>query len=164
VYEVHGFKGNKSDINSPQSCFLNNVLETKKGNPLSLSLLYAIIAQDLDLPVLGVDLPEYFILAYEDKESLLPNHLKGDTNVLFYINSYSNGSIFGQKEIDLFLKQLKINPEKKYYNPCSNLQTIKRLVKSLGKNYSKLGLENKSKDMEQMYQVMVNAEKSLKGS
>ena len=49
-WEVH-FKGNTNTFHSPLNSFINTVLETRKGNPLSLSLIYSIIAQNLNIPI-----------------------------------------------------------------------------------------------------------------
>ena len=66
------FTGNKKNYHSPQNSYLNTVLETKKGNPLSLSILYQVLAESLEIPIKGVNLPNHFILAYQ--------HLQEETN------------------------------------------------------------------------------------
>ena len=67
IYDVHGFTKNTKNFYSPQNSFINQVLETGKGNPISLAVVYIIIAQRLNLPVYGVNLPKNFILAYRDQ-------------------------------------------------------------------------------------------------
>lgn len=147
-FDVHNFSGNTTNYHAPQNSYINNVLESKKGNPLSLSLLYAIVAQGLGIPIYGVNLPEHFVLAYKDVNSSLPA-LKNapKTNVLFYINPFSKGAIFNRKEVDAFLKQLKLKPEQLYYEPCSNLDIIKRLLRNLINSYQKLGYPNKTEEL-----------------
>ena len=39
LFEVHEYKGNVRNFHAPQNSFINDVLNDKKGNPLSLSLL-----------------------------------------------------------------------------------------------------------------------------
>jgi hypothetical protein len=149
-FDVHNFSGNTTNYHAPQNSYINNVLESKKGNPLSLSLLYAIIAQGLGLPVYGVNLPEHFVLAYKDTfgGSNLPMVLQPtDSNVLFYINPFSKGSVFGKKEVTAFLKQLKLQPEPAYYEPCSNLDIVKRLIRNLINSYEKLGYPSKKEEL-----------------
>jgi regulator of sirC expression with transglutaminase-like and TPR domain len=131
-FEVYEFSGNTTNYHSPQNSFINLVLETKKGNPLLLALLYSIVAQQIDIPIYGINLPEHFIVAYMSDSS-------PEATVLFYINPFSRGSIFDQKEIDSFLKQLQVKPEKEYYTPCSNLLIIQRLIRNLMYSYQKSG-------------------------
>ena len=63
IYGIHSFSANVSNLKDPRHFCLNYVLETKKGNSLSMGILYLIIAQMVDLPVFGVNLPRHFILA-----------------------------------------------------------------------------------------------------
>ena len=42
LFEVHYFIGNNVDFHNPHNSFINMVLESKRGNPLSLSIIYAI--------------------------------------------------------------------------------------------------------------------------
>ncbi|MEO6904421.1 MAG: transglutaminase-like domain-containing protein [Bacteroidia bacterium] len=149
LFDVHNFSGNTSNYHAPQNSYINNVLESKKGNPLLLSIIYTIIAQQLEIPIFGVNLPEHFILCYLDRESTEIVSKKGkiETNVLFYINPFSKGAVFGQKEIDAFLKQLHLNPLVIFYEPCSNLEIIKRLLRNLIASYEKLGYPDKSEEL-----------------
>lgn len=149
IFEIHGYSGNTANFHAPQNSYLNNVLESKKGNPLSLSILYSVIAQSLGLPVYGVNLPEHFILAYKDEfEDLgLEEHPYG---VLFYINTFSKGTVFGKREIDTFLKQINMQPLDMFYSPCTNVDIIRRMLRNLIAAYEKLGYPEKVQDLEQL--------------
>ncbi|MBN4072130.1 transglutaminase family protein [Flavobacteriales bacterium AH-315-E23] len=132
LFDIHGFSGNTKNFHAPQNSFINNVLENKKGNPLSLSILYMVICKALDIPIRGVNLPKHFIIAY----------MKGE-EIDFYINPFSKGTIFGQRDINDFLIQLEIEPMKDYYNPCGNLEIITRILINLEFSYDKLGYPDK---------------------
>ncbi len=149
LFDVHNFSGNTSNYHAPQNSYINNVLESKKGNPLLLSILYTIIAQSLEIPIYGVNLPEHFILCYVDIEVMGIPTMEGNqgSNVLFYINPFSKGAVFGQKEVDAFLMQLKLPALAAYYEPCSNLEIIKRLLRNLITSYEKLGYPDKSEEL-----------------
>lgn len=139
-YEIHHFKGDTKSFHSPLNSFINTVLETKKGNPLTLSLIYSIIAQELEIPVFGVNLPNHFVLCYMDKNN---THLmleeRSKYGVLFYINTYSKGNIFYENDITLFLAQLKINPDRSHFEPCSNSIIIQRMLTNLITSFQQVG-------------------------
>ena len=63
LFEVHQFSGNITNYHAPQNSFINNVLESKKGNPLMLSVVYLLICNDLKIPVYGINLPQHFVLS-----------------------------------------------------------------------------------------------------
>jgi len=149
-YNVYGFSGNTANHQDPQNSYLSQVMESKKGNQISLAIVYSIIAQKLDIPIYGVNLPQHFILAYiDDLEKT-----EDDNGILFYINVFNKGYIFGKKDIDQFLRQLKINPEKFFYEPCSNTDILKRVLRNLMSSYEKAGANEKVKELLQLLGVL----------
>jgi regulator of sirC expression with transglutaminase-like and TPR domain len=130
------------------------VLEAKKGNPLLLSILYSILAQGLNIPIFGVNLPEHFILAYRDEmaEMMEPGE---EEPILFYINPFSRGAVFSRREIDDFLKQLKLDPIRSFYETCSNVDIIRRQIRNLIIAYEKLGYPNKVEDLKRLLEALL---------
>jgi regulator of sirC expression with transglutaminase-like and TPR domain len=61
-----GFRGNEDDYYNPGNSCLNQVLETKRGIPITLSVIYIEIARRLAMPVHGVGLPFHFLVRYDD--------------------------------------------------------------------------------------------------
>lgn len=144
LFDVHNFSGNTSNFHAPQNSYINNVLESKKGNQVSLSIIYAVIAQDLRIPIYGVNLPEHFILAYVDQSTGAPmTPYEDQDRVLFYINPFSRGSVVSKKEIEAFVRQQRLEPKPEFFAPCSNLSIIRRLLNNLMASYEKLGYPNK---------------------
>lgn len=152
LFEVHQFSGNITNYHAPQNSFINNVLESKKGNPLMLSVVYLLICNDLKIPVYGINLPQHFVLAYinEDANLIDVNNKTLSNNILFYINPFSKGLLFNQKDIDQFLKQLNLDLEPKYYLPCNNVEIIKRCLHNLIFSYEKLGYLEKVEELKNL--------------
>ncbi len=145
IFDVHGFTGNTTNFHAPQNSFINIVMETKKGNPLMLSILYIYLAEQLDLPIFGVNLPEHFVLAYTDNEQKKSDWKNAD--VLFYINPFSKGSVFSKKDIDQFLKQIKLEHNDSYYKPCDNVNMLVRLLRNLSNSFDKIAYPQKAKEI-----------------
>lgn len=137
-FETYAFYGNKGNLTSPQNSLIKDVLESKKGNSVSISILYLEIARRLNMPIYGIDLPQNFVLAYVNDESVLTaNH-----RVLFYINPFNKGIIFTKKDIDSFLRQIGELPRKEHYQVCDNVSVVKRLLSELVESFSALGQED----------------------
>ena len=154
-FDLHKFSPNNANFYSPQNAYLNLLLESKKGNPVSLGILYMSVAQRLELPVYGVNLPKNFILCYIDQVSSFEAF--GDANpdaVLFYINPFNRGAVFGRKEIDYFLSQQQLEPQNSYYSPCTNQQTLLRLIENLIASYEKLGYPDKVQDLVELQEIL----------
>jgi regulator of sirC expression with transglutaminase-like and TPR domain len=152
LFDVHEFSGNKKNFHSPQNSYINYVLDSKKGNPLTLSIIYAHIAQELNVPIKGVNLPSHFVLCYVDENNTMAisNPELNSYGVLFYINPFSKGTVFNHHEISNFLSQLKLDARPEYYTPCSNLDMIKRVITNLIFSYEKSGYEDKVEDLKQL--------------
>ncbi|MDP4265884.1 MAG: transglutaminase-like domain-containing protein [Bacteroidota bacterium] len=152
IFDVHNFSSSIFNYNSPQGLFLNILLESRRGNSLSLGLLYIIVARKLGFPIYGVNLPEHFILTYLN-ESADPEFSNGD-DILFYINAFSRGAAFTRTEIDSYLKHLKLEMDESFYSPCSNVDLIKRLLNNLKMAYDKTGYPEKVKEIEMMIEIL----------
>ena len=57
-----GFAGNVNDYYDPQNSYLHNVLKTRRGIPISLSLIYIELAKQIGLKARGVAFPGHFLV------------------------------------------------------------------------------------------------------
>ena len=152
MFEVHQFGGNITNYHAPQNSFINVVLETKKGNPVMLSVIYTLVCKELGIPIYGVNLPQHFVLAYvNDFANLIdPSDKTLSDNILFYVNPFSKGLIFNRGDVDAFIKQLKVEAETKHYLPCSNLDIIKRILNNLIYSFDKMGYAEKVQELKEL--------------
>jgi len=147
-FDIYQLAGNNTNFFAPQNSYINHVLESKKGNPITLAIIYLTIAQRIGLPVFGVNLPKNFILVFKEVQN---GPFQTDENplsdVLFYINPYNKGAVLGKREIDSFLTQQKIAPNDSFYLSCSNDIIIQRLIHNLIVSYEQLGYPDKIEDL-----------------
>jgi hypothetical protein len=144
-FQTHGISRTFSTVNNPENFFINNVIHSRKGNFFSLGLLYGGIGQRLGLPLLPLNLPDNFALAYLDPElSHLPIN---ENSALFYINPANKGAIFGKAEINDFLTRLSIKPDYLHYRPMHNIDAIILLFDYLILSFNKLGNKIKAHEL-----------------
>ncbi|MCZ2442183.1 MAG: transglutaminase-like domain-containing protein [Flavobacteriales bacterium] len=146
LFDIHRFTNNKANFHSPQNNFISQVVESKRGNPLTLGILYITLAQSIGIPVYGVNLPEHFVLAYTNRPfdgTAFMHDYSPESEVLFYINPFSQGTIFSKREIDAYLSQLNINPRPEFYKPCQPSEILIRLLNSLIFSFGQLGYQEK---------------------
>lgn len=153
LFDVHKFRGNTTDYHHIDNSLIHKVLTEKTGNPVSISIVYALIAQRLNIPVYGVNLPQHFVLGYKSSEgiellkrfndpSTVKSNQKGD--ILFYINPFSEGLVLSYESLKSFLSQLKIDPKPEYFNIASNEEIIKRVLRNMMFSYEKAKQSNKT--------------------
>ncbi len=145
LYDIHRFDKSLKKAHSPQLYLLNHVIDTKKGSPVMLGLIYAELARRLNLPIYGVNLPRNFVLCYYDSE-----YNEDPNNILFYINPSDKGTILGLKELKHFLRHLKIEEKEFYFTPCSGTDVIERLIINLQYAYQKSGQPEKAQALKNL--------------
>ncbi len=158
LYNIHGFTGNVTNYNDPQNSYLNIVMESRRGNQISLAIIYSVIAQKLDIPIYGVNLPQHFILAYIDEQNDYQDLHDVQQGILFYVNAFNKGFIFNKRDVDYFLKQLNVAPHPSFYQPCSNIQILKRVLRNLMSSYEKASATIKFKEVQELYNVLNDIE------
>lgn len=150
-FEKYKFSGNQDDYLSPMNSFINSVIDSRKGNPLSLSILYSIIGQELGLPIFGVNLPNHFIVTYLDHDKIrLLAGLSNEYGNLFYIDPYASGAVFDSSTIDTFLEKEEIDKKTEFYEPCSNSTIINRMINNLINGYLQKNNESKVKELREL--------------
>jgi regulator of sirC expression with transglutaminase-like and TPR domain len=68
LFEKMGFRGNSDDYSDPRNSFLNEVLDRRLGIPITLSIIYTFIAQEIGITAYGVGLPGHFIVGIHDED------------------------------------------------------------------------------------------------
>lgn len=163
IYTVYGLKGNKTDHTAPQNSYLSEVLRSKRGNALSLAAIYRVLAKSLDIPVYGVNLPNHFLLAYMDVNSVTEvregQEMK-NTDVLFYINPFSGGTMIHKDEIDEYLYYLELSQKVAYYRPCTNDAFIARMINNLIYSYTQFENPEKVEELKKLEEIFESDNKS----
>ncbi|MDR4987261.1 MAG: transglutaminase-like domain-containing protein [Bacteroidales bacterium] len=144
-YGIYKFRGDIEDYHNPDNSFIDRVMDERKGSPLSIGIIYMLLARSVDLPVRGINLPEHFVLTYLgerlDTESLQIHR----DQPLFYINAFSGGSVFSSDEINEFLLKLDLEPLPSFFMPCTNREIIIRMLNNLIFSYEQIGQGHKVK-------------------
>lgn len=142
LFDGFKFRANTKNFHSPANSMINIVLESKKGNPITLCAIYLMVARRLDLPVHGVNLPNLFILTYKTEKTQ------------FYINVFNKGLIFLTEDIDNYLENLQLDKREIFYQPCSHSDMLVRMLRNLIVSFEKLGDYHKSDEVKQILQVL----------
>lgn len=133
IYNYFGLKGEEVAYVRKNQFFINQVIESKKGNPLTNGIVYQSLCAMLDLPVYAVNIPRQFILAYFDTfydftEVPRPD----DYRILFFIDPIQ-GQIYSHQDVEGYLKRMSVPLTPSYYQPMSNKRIIQFLLEELAK-------------------------------
>ncbi len=144
------FGANSKHFHSPANSMINQVIESRRGNPISLCIIYMMIAKRLGMPVYGVNLPTLFVLTY-----------KNDNGVQFYINVFNRGLIFSKNDIDHYIGQLNLKHNDIFYQPCTNQDIVRRMLRNLMVSFEKNGDAGRVKEVEAILDMVRGDNDSL---
>jgi len=117
--EEKGFSGSEVDYYDGDYHYINKVIETKKGVPISLSVIYLLVLKRLNLPVKGIGMPGHFIIRYE----LGTKHILADP--------FHAGKILSLNDCKNYLTQMGYTFSGEYLEPVSNKQMLERMIRNL---------------------------------
>ncbi|MCB1692759.1 MAG: transglutaminase family protein [Pseudomonadales bacterium] len=77
IHQHEGFSGNVSNYYAPENSYLNRVLDTHYGIPISLALVHICIGMRLNIPVSGINFPGHFLVKYGREKALIVDPFSG---------------------------------------------------------------------------------------
>jgi regulator of sirC expression with transglutaminase-like and TPR domain len=132
------FKANTSNIKAVANSMINMILESKRSNPIGLCVLYMLVAQKLKLPIYGVNLPNVFVVTYKIDE------------LQFYINVFNKGLTYIRQDIENYIMNLRVTSRDLFYEPCANIDIIRRVMRNLMVAYEDVGDTEKTEDIQRL--------------
>jgi len=123
LFEQTKFIGNSEDYYNANNSYLPAVLDSKKGLPITLSLVYKIVGERLGLRTWGVGLPGHFLVAVEEAPSRI-----------ILVDTFSSGRILTPSEAHERMQEL-FGPEMEWSDdllrPASNRHWLTRILQNL---------------------------------
>jgi len=89
LFEELGFIGNRADYYDPLNSYLPVVMETRRGIPITLTLIYMEVLHRLGVRAFGVNAPGHFLAAVDDL----------DTGEYVYIDPFDAGHMLTRPEV-----------------------------------------------------------------
>ncbi len=133
------FDGNSENYYDADNSYINKVIDKKTGIPVSISILYILIAKRLNLPVFGVNLPSHFIIKYQDSTEE------------FFIDPFNKGIVISRDEVIQFLEKLGLDEEEFNHIPYLKIAEDKEIIKRVFANL--VNVFEKDKDEVKLEQI-----------
>ncbi|HEV2492240.1 MAG TPA: transglutaminase-like domain-containing protein [Terriglobia bacterium] len=143
LFEKENFAGNEEEYDDPRNSFLNDVLDRKKGIPITLSLVYTEVARRHSLPVVGVGFPGHFLVKYmatprggpSSQAGALPEEILGGE---ILVDPYHRGAILTREDCVALLKshfgqEAQLEPQ--FLAPSAPKEILARMLNNLKGSY-----------------------------
>jgi regulator of sirC expression with transglutaminase-like and TPR domain len=139
LFDDLGFSGNAKDYYDPRNSYLNEVIDRKRGIPISLSILYMEVGRKIGLPLEGISFPGHFLVRLK---------LRGSTLVL---DPFSGGEPLSETDLRKLLKRVIAGsgraslrspddvaaelPLDQFLEPAGHRQVLARVLRNLKSIY-----------------------------
>ncbi|MDO8543793.1 MAG: transglutaminase-like domain-containing protein [Opitutaceae bacterium] len=133
LFHEWGFHGNVEHYTDPRNSFLDQVLERRTGIPISLSIVYLLVAERIGLELDPVGLPGHFIVGCFVDD--LP----------FFIDPFDRGVFRDADEIFDLLRANNITPKATDLAPTPVREVLCRSCRNLVNHYTAAGENERAK-------------------
>ena len=147
LFNYYQIKGVEVNYEKPEEFLISAPLQSKKGNAIANTLLYAELCQQLEIQAQFINIPKQCIIAFYasdwDPEELVTNPQEF---IQFYVEG-TTGNAFSQKDLDQYMIRSNIEPKNSYYKALSNVKIIKKHLLEFAKCFNSPTLQYKQKDL-----------------
>lgn len=122
LFDELGFSGNSDNYNESANCYLNEVMNRRKGIPLTLSILFIEVARAAGFTAVGVSLPGHFIVRTQWK----------DRDIL--VDPYHGGAVISEEDCRELVGRTTGRPslfKRPLLEGCDERQMLSRLLLNL---------------------------------
>ena len=123
LFDELGFIGNDQQFYDPDNSYLNRVLDRRMGNPISLCLIYLLLAKRLRLPLTGIGLPGHFVCRFQTSSAEI------------YVDPFNRGKLLTKADCVQYLLQGNYSVREDYLAPVSSRRLLLRICGNLHQIY-----------------------------
>lgn len=123
LFFQNNLNGNHKNYYDPQNSDLTNVIKTRLGIPISLSMLIFIIARKSGIQCYPANIPRHFMLYFPFE-------------VPTFMDCFNFGSLLPPEEVETFLNQININKNPTEFIETNFLVILKRWFQNIIYIYS----------------------------
>lgn len=122
LFEEMGFMGNHEDYYNPENSYLPWVLEHRRGLPITLTLIYKAVAEQVGISVRGINTPWHFMAAVEIDGQMM------------FVDPFDAGRALNREEVFARIENtvgISVPPDDRLLAPATHGQWITRIIQNL---------------------------------
>jgi regulator of sirC expression with transglutaminase-like and TPR domain len=147
LFDVLGFRGNAEDYYNAANSYLPEVLRTRRGLPITLTLVYRRVAAGLGLVVHGVNAPGHFLAEVEFQCS-------GQS---MYVDPFFRGGLLKEKEVFQRISKATgeaVDPAREHLGRATPRQWLARMLHNLQAVFAASGRERDVYAMQELHALL----------
>jgi len=154
LFDVVGFRGNDEDYYNPANSYVPDVLETHRGIPITLVLIYKCVAEAIGLEVEGINAPGHFLASVYCPE---PGRTVMDRKQWMYVDPFYGGELLTQAEV---FKRISESTGRRdllstvSLNVATHKQWLARMLHNLQAIFAQTGRERDLYAMQELQELL----------
>lgn len=125
LFHEYGFRGDQEDFYHPHNCLLHKVIERRRGLPISLAIIYLLVAYRCGINLEPIGLPGRFVVGC---------FTSGEP---FYIDVFEGGAFRSRADLEDFLENFELSPDDSYFMPISTGEVLLRCCRNLVNQFTR---------------------------
>ncbi|MFI5361971.1 MAG: transglutaminase family protein [Elusimicrobiota bacterium] len=147
LFQSLGFAGNEANYYDPDNSCLSRVIDTRRGIPVTLSMLYLLVAKRMKIPVYGVGTPGHFLLGFREG---------GEAH---FLDAFRQGRPLDAAEVRRMLARNGYEFRPEYLKPCGPREILARMMRNLLSIYQKTGAVERAERLSVLVEIAVTGRK-----
>ncbi len=124
LFEEYGLRGNVDNYTDPKNSLIDQVLERRVGIPISLSIVYLLVAQRVGLEVEPVGVPGHFLVGGYEPEGP------------FFVDAFNEGQMLSPEDVFDRIRSLQHTPQLADLAPTPVREVLSRVCRNLANHYA----------------------------
>jgi regulator of sirC expression with transglutaminase-like and TPR domain len=124
LFEEYGLRGNVDNYTDPKNSLIDQVLERRVGIPISLSIVYLLVAQRVGLEVEPVGVPGHFLVGGYEPEGP------------FFVDAFNEGQLLSPEDVFDRIRSLQHTPQLADLAPTPVREVLSRACRNLANHYA----------------------------
>lgn len=123
LFHEGSFRGTSEDYENPLNSCIDAVLQRRQGLPISLAVIYLLIAERLGIELFPIGLPGHFMVGHLDHDDP------------FFIDPFERGRVRTPLELRDYLLLRNVVPQVHHLAPVSTTEVLCRVCRNLAMHF-----------------------------
>jgi len=122
-FEQEDFRGATKNYYAPENSYICRLIDTKRGIPISISIVYMLVAERVGVELHGIGMPLHFLVYHP--------------NLNVFIDTFNFGAFISREDCEQFIRQSGFSYSDKMLQRSNNIGITARMMRNLIYAHSK---------------------------
>lgn len=143
LFQTLGFSGNETRYYDADNNYLSRVIDTRRGIPVTLTVLILLLARRLRLPLYGVGTPGHFLAGFKESGSAL------------FVDCFRGGRLMTLPEVKRMLVRNGYDWRPELGKPVNDRGILARMLRNLISIYQKTGAVDRAERLSTLAEIIL---------